>query len=149
MPPPLVGIASITENMLKRKWSASILRYLHKGVTDPAEILKLEPELSAAVMSERLRAMVRYDLVVRYPRPAPSKVVEFRLTLRGRKILKMLDVIDRLDEVDQQLLDPGKFAATDLGIDFMSLPDDSPCIEAAISGMQNKKENPSQPHHVR
>lgn len=42
MPPPLVGIASITENMLKRKWSASILRYLHKGVTDPAEILKLE-----------------------------------------------------------------------------------------------------------
>jgi len=32
--------------MLKRRWSASILRYLDKGVTDPAEISKHEVNLS-------------------------------------------------------------------------------------------------------
>ena len=106
MPPPspLVGTASITENMLKRKWSACILRYLAKGITDPAEIAKHEPELSAAVMSERLRAMLRYDLIARYPQPAPSKTVEFRPTPRGKKILKMLDVIDRLDQLDPEVV---------------------------------------------
>ena len=119
-PPPSVGIAAITENLLKRKWSAGILRYLDEGMTDPVEIAKHEPELSPAVMSERLRAMLRYGLIARYPRPAPSKVVEFRLTPRGKKILRMLDMIDRLDQLDQRLTLNGKSIEEELGIDFPS-----------------------------
>ena len=96
-PTPRVGTAAITENMLKRKWSAVILRYLDKGINDPAEITKREPNLSAKVLSERLRTMVRYNLVARFPRPAPIGVVEYRLTVFGRKILEMLNAIDQLD----------------------------------------------------
>ena len=151
MPPPspLVGTASITENMLKRKWSACILRYLAKGITDPAEIAKHEPELSAAVMSERLRAMLRYDLIARYPQPAPSKTVEFRPTPRGKKILKMLDVIDRLDQLDQRLTVNGKPIEEDLGIDFTPIPDSPPRTEISAPSWPNKRENPLHSHHVR
>ena len=125
MPPPspLVGPAAITENMLKRKWSASILRYLDKGVTDPAEITKHEVNLSPAVMSERLRAMLRYSLIARYPRPAPSKVIEFRLTPRGKKILKMLDIIERLDELDPRLTPNGRAVEEDLDLALAALSD--------------------------
>jgi len=101
---PRVGIAAITENMLKRKWSAIILRYLEKGVTDPSEITRREVNLSAMVMNERLRTMLRYGLIARFPRPAPSTVIEYRLTPLGKKILEMINAIDRLDqELNQQL----------------------------------------------
>ena len=101
-PPPQVGTAAITENLLKRRWSANILRYLANGISDPAEITRHEPLLTPAVMTERLRAMLRFDLVARFPRPLPSKVVEFRLTLRGKRILRMLELIERLDQFDQR-----------------------------------------------
>jgi DNA-binding HxlR family transcriptional regulator len=126
----MVGTAAITEDMLKRRWSASILRYLDRGITDPAEITKNEVNLSPAIMSQRLRTMLRYALVARFPRPAPSKVVEFRLTPRGKKILKMLDIIDQLDRLDQRLALNGKSIEEDLGLDVAANPDATPKPEA-------------------
>ena len=146
LPSPLVGIASITENMLKRKWSACILRHLGRGVTDPAEIAKQESDLSSAVMHERLRAMLRYGLIARYPHPSPSKAVEFRLTPRGKKMLKMLDVINRLDELDQQLTLNGKTIEEDLGIDCLPLsnhPSGHPVDVKSDRNTGNALPNPS------
>jgi DNA-binding HxlR family transcriptional regulator len=100
-PIPRLGVAAITENLLKRKWSATILRYLEKGVSDPAEITKHEVNISTKVMSERLRTMLRYGLLARFPRPSPSTVIEYRLTPLGKKLLEM---INALDELDQQLI---------------------------------------------
>ncbi|HWZ96022.1 MAG TPA: helix-turn-helix domain-containing protein [Opitutaceae bacterium] len=102
-PPPIprLGVAAITENLLKRKWSATILRYLEKGISDPAEITKREVDISTKVMSERLRTMLRYGLLARFPRPSPSTVIEYRLTPLGKKLLEM---INALDELDQQLI---------------------------------------------
>jgi len=96
-PAQRIGVAAITENLLKRKWSAIILRHLSQGATDPSDIAKKEVDISPKVMSERLRTMVRYGLISRYPRPAPSDVIEYRLTELGRKILEMIDTIDHLD----------------------------------------------------
>jgi len=99
--PPLyiVGTAAVTENLLKRKWSTIILRHLDRGLSDPAEICKLEPDLTPPALNERLRTMLRYSLVTRYPRRGEIKMVEYRLTLRGQKILKMLTLIEHLDEL--------------------------------------------------
>lgn len=99
MPPSyLVGTAAVTENLLKRKWSAVILRHLADGLTDPSEIGKREPELSPKAMNERLRNMLRFCLITRYPSPSSSKLVEYRITPRGHKILKVLNFIEQLDE---------------------------------------------------
>ena len=104
MIPPayLVGTAAVTENLLKRRWSAVILRHLADGISDPAEICKVEPDISAAAMNERLRNMLRFCLITRFPRASPSKVIEYRLTARGHKILKVLNFIDQLDEEASQ-----------------------------------------------
>ena len=139
----MVGTAAITEDMLKRRWSASILRYLDRGITDPAEITKNEVNLSAAIMSQRLRAMLRYGLVARYPRPAPSKVVEFRLTPRGKKILKMLDIIDQLDRLDQRLALNGKPIEEDLGIAVTVPPDRSSKPETSVSDKPARRKKSS------
>ncbi len=104
-PIPRLGVAAITENLLKRKWSATILRYMAKGVSDPAEIARHEVDLSTKVMSERLRSMLRYGLLARFPRPSPSNVIEYRLTPLGKTLLEM---INTLDELDQQLIKNGK-----------------------------------------
>ncbi len=150
MPPlsPLVGTGSVIENMLKRKWSAGILRYLVRGVTDPADIVRREPELSTSVMNERLRAMLRYNLIARYPRPAPSKVIEFRPTLRGKKILKMLDVIDRLDQLDQQLVLNANLIEADLGIDLTLVPDGERAPELSAPANPNRREKNAAAHHL-
>ena len=100
MSPPsyLVGTAAVTENLLKRRWSAKILRHLANEITDPAEICQLEPAISPSAMNERLRNMLRFCLITRYPRASPSKVIEYKLTARGHKILNVLNFIDQLDE---------------------------------------------------
>ena len=102
MTPPvhLLGSPAITENLLKRKWSVTILRYLKKGTYDPVEIIRLEDELSPLAMNERLRTMLRYCLIDRHPRFGRPKVVEYRLTPKGRRILTMLELISRLDQYD-------------------------------------------------
>jgi len=97
-PAQRIGVAAITENLLKRRWSTVILRHLDQGKSDPCEIAKIETDISAKVMSERLRTMVRYGLIARYPRPAPSSVVEYRPTILGKKILEMIDNINALDQ---------------------------------------------------
>ena len=104
MIPPsyLVGTAAVTENLLKRKWSAVILRHLAEGITDPAMICKREADLSPKAMNERLRNMLRFCLITRYPSPSNAKLVEYRLTPRGHKILKVLNFIDQLDEEANQ-----------------------------------------------
>jgi len=97
-PAQRIGVAAITENLLKRKWSTVILRHLNQGKNDPCEIAKIEADISPKVMSERLRTMVRYGLIARYPRPAPSSVIEYRPTVLGKKILEMIENIDALDQ---------------------------------------------------
>ncbi len=92
----------MTENLLKRKWSAIILRHLADGITDPSEINKREPDLSPKAMNERLRNMLRFSLITRYPGSSSAKIVEYRLTARGHKMLKVLNFIDQLDQEASQ-----------------------------------------------
>lgn len=106
MIPPnyLVGTAAVAGNLLKKKWSIAILRHLDSGLTDPAEICKVEMDLTPMALTERLRTMLRYSLVTRYPRHGAKKIVEYRLTPRGRKILNMLTLIEQLDELSDLTL---------------------------------------------
>jgi DNA-binding HxlR family transcriptional regulator len=105
-PAQRIGVAAITENLLKRKWSSIILRHLNQGITDPIEIAKIETDISPKVMSERLRTMVRYGLIARFPRPSPSSVIEYRLTSLGKKILEMIETINLLDQQIKQSRSP-------------------------------------------
>lgn len=136
-PPPIprLGVAAITENLLKRKWSATILRYLEKGISDPAEITKREVDISTKVMSERLRTMLRYGLLARFPRPSPSTVIEYRLTPLGRKLLEM---INALDELDQQLIKSRKSMEEAFVMNPVPAPDPKTVSPAPVLKKSNK-----------
>lgn len=104
-PPYLVGPAAVTENLLKRKWSKVILRHLDNGLHTPVEICRMEPDLTQMALNERLRSMLRYSLVTRYtryPENGAEKQIVYRLTLRGQKVLQMLTLIERLDELNDK-----------------------------------------------
>jgi DNA-binding HxlR family transcriptional regulator len=141
-PPPIprLGVAAITENLLKRKWSADILRYLDKGICDPAEITKREVNISTKVMSERLRTMLRYGLLARFPRPAPSTVIEYRLTSLGRKLLEMINAID---ELDQQLIKSRKSMEENFAINSVPTPDAKSVPQAPAFKKSNGNNRPT------
>jgi DNA-binding HxlR family transcriptional regulator len=143
-PIPRLGVAAITENLLKRKWSAAILRYMAKGVSDPAEITKHEVNLSTKVMSERLRSMLRYGLLARFPRPSPSTVIEYRLTPLGKKLLEMINAID---ELDQQLIKSGKPVEENLGTTSAATPNPKTVPPASVS-KKSKRSHQSNPKHA-
>jgi len=105
MTPPehFLGTPAITENLLKRKWSVTILRYLHSGTTSPADIARKEPELSLLAMNERLRTLLRYGMILRHPsRGSPREPADYRLTPKGERILAMLELIGQLDLLSDQ-----------------------------------------------
>ena len=134
-PIPRLGAAAITENLLKRKWSATILRYLEKGVSDPAEITKHEVNISTKVMSERLRTMLRYGLLARFPRPSPSTVIEYRLTPLGKTLL---DMINAIDELDQQLIKSRKSMEESFGMNSVPSPDPKAAPPASVLKKSNR-----------
>jgi DNA-binding HxlR family transcriptional regulator len=102
-PEHFLGTPAITENLLKRKWSVTILRYLHNGTTSPADIARKEPELSLLAMNERLRTLLRYGMIVRHPsRGSPREPADYRLTPKGQRILSMLELISQLDSLSDQ-----------------------------------------------
>ena len=91
------GTAAIVENLLKHKWSRTILRHLRDGTNDPVEISRIELEIAPSTMSERLRTMVRHNLIQRLNKYPRDRVVLYRLTPKGRRILTVLDLIGQLD----------------------------------------------------
>lgn len=147
MKPPqtLVRPAAVTENLLKRRWSAVVLRDLEQGLTVPEDLVQREPGLSPAVLGERLRAMLRFGLVARFPGASPSTAVEFRLTARGRKILRILDLIEQLDELDQERISRCSLLEKKSTLP----PPETPDRHAAAIGPARKATTPSTPvnHH--
>lgn len=91
------GAAAIVENLLKYKWSRTILRHMRDGTSDPVEIARLELDIAPSAMSERLRTMVRHNLIQRQNKYPRAKIVLYRLTPKGRRILTVLDLIGQLD----------------------------------------------------
>lgn len=96
-----LGAAAIIENLLKHQWSRTILRHIRKGTCNPVEISRVEMWIAPSTMSERLRTMVRYNLITRRNESTRPKQVTYRLTPKGRRVLSLLDVIGQLDDVPE------------------------------------------------
>jgi DNA-binding HxlR family transcriptional regulator len=84
-------------------------------------ICKLENGLSPVVMNERLRTMLRYSLITRNPIRISAKIIEYRLTTRGQQILRMLGLIEQLDN----LTDPGALELDRVLADFVPVAEQS------------------------
>ena len=96
------GTASIVDNLIKHKCSRSILLHLKEGTNDPADIARIEMCIPPSTMCERLRTMQRYNLILRLNKSNRPKIVVYRLTPKGSRILTVLELIEELDALPDQ-----------------------------------------------
>ena len=95
-------VALRVECVLGCKWSIRLLQLVAQGCSRPSAILRACPGLSAKVMNERWRMMIRYGIVRRTViGDRPPIQVEYALTPFGERFTLILDEVRRLqDDVD-------------------------------------------------
>lgn len=93
------SVASLLEDVLGCKWSVRLIGIIASDATRPSELLRACPGLSAKVMNERLRKLVRYDIVRRdvFGQKPPVEVV-YSLTSFGQRFTSLLDEVQRLQD---------------------------------------------------
>jgi len=91
-----VSIAEMVESCLGCKWTLHILVQIRKGVCRPGELSRSAEGLTAKVLNERLRKLVRFGVLGRRSYPQIPPRVEYAFTPLGRRFIRVLDEIDRL-----------------------------------------------------
>jgi DNA-binding HxlR family transcriptional regulator len=101
-----IPVASMVESIVGCKWSVRLLQLCTEGHSRPSAFLRACPGLSAKVMNERWRKMLRFGIVQRTVcGEKPPVEVEYRLTAFGQRFLGILDEVRRLQEaVDKGLV---------------------------------------------
>ncbi len=94
-----IPVASMVESIVGCKWSVGLLRLLGDGCSRPSALLRASTGLSAKVMNERLRKMLRFGIVRRTVfGEKPPVEVEYVLTPFGRRFMGIIDEVRRLQE---------------------------------------------------
>ena len=90
------GVAAMVESIVGCKWSLIVLQLVRQGVNRPGAMERAVPGLTAKVLNERLRKMIRFGIFERRVFPVSPPHVEYRFTPFGRKFLRLLRAIERL-----------------------------------------------------
>ncbi|HXF76297.1 MAG TPA: helix-turn-helix domain-containing protein [Methylomirabilota bacterium] len=101
-----IPVASMVENIIGCKWSVRLLELCADGQRRPSAFLRACPGLSAKVLNERLRKMIRFGLMQRKViGDKPPVEVEYRLTPFGSRFMRIIKEVRRLQEaVDRAAL---------------------------------------------
>lgn len=93
--PPVTGMV---ENIVGCKWSLAVLGLVRQGVHRPGAMEHAIDGLSAKVLNERLRKLVRYGILDKTSYAELPPRVEYRLTEFGKRFSAILDQIEALQE---------------------------------------------------
>lgn len=98
-----VPVASMIESIIGCKWSVRLLQLCADGHKRPSAFLRACPGLSAKVMNERLRKMIRFGILRRTVfGEKPPVEVEYGLTPFGLRFMGLIDAVRRLQaDLDQ------------------------------------------------
>ena len=80
------------------KWSLTVLGLVAGGMQRPGAMQRRVPGLSAKVLNERLRKLLRFGIIEREVHAEVPPRVEYRLTDFGRKFEGVIREIAALDE---------------------------------------------------
>lgn len=92
-----VSVKRMVENILKCKWSLSVLHLVKSGIKRPGAMERSTEGLTTKVLNERLRKLVRFGILRKTAYPETPPRVEYDLTEFGMKFVGLLDVIDELE----------------------------------------------------
>jgi DNA-binding HxlR family transcriptional regulator len=92
-----VGAARMVEDVIGCKWSLTVLALLAQGVSRPGAMQRRVPGLTAKVLNERLRKLLRFGIIERHVFAEVPPRVEYSLTGFGRRFDGVLKEIAALD----------------------------------------------------
>jgi DNA-binding HxlR family transcriptional regulator len=91
------GAARMVEDIVGCKWSLTVLALVAGGVSRPGAMQKRVPGLTAKVLNERLRKLLRFGIIERQVYAEVPPRVEYTLTDFGRRFEDVLREIEKLD----------------------------------------------------
>jgi len=86
------------EQVVGCKWSVSVLMAVRDGVTRPGALERAIPGISTKILSERLRKLVGYGLVIKKTYPEVPPRTEYSLTAKGGKLVRIIEQLRDLDD---------------------------------------------------
>jgi len=89
--------ARMVEDIIGCKWSLTVLGLVRAGVKRPGAMQRRVDGLTAKVLNERLRKLLRYRIIEREVFAEVPPRVEYRLTEFGKRFGGVLDQIAALD----------------------------------------------------
>lgn len=88
----------LLEDVIGCRWTISVLRAVAGGVRRPGALERHIEGISTKVLNDRLRHFTRAGIFERIQYPEIPPRVEYRLTPFGRKFLRLLREVERLQE---------------------------------------------------
>ncbi len=98
MSPPVKSAYSQLEDVVGCKWSISVLRAVSDGISRPGALERHIPGISTKVLSERLRKLTAYGLLVKHVFAEVPLRTEYSLTHNGQKLIGIIGQLKLLDD---------------------------------------------------
>ena len=86
------------EDVVGCKWSVSVLQAVAAGVTRPGALERHVAGISTKVLSERLRTLTAYGVLIKQVYAEVPPRTEYALSPRGQKLVHILAQLHSLDE---------------------------------------------------
>lgn len=88
----------MVESIVGCKWSLVVLQLVRHGVNRPGAMERAVPGLTAKVLNERLRKMLRFGILEKKIFPVTPPHVEYRFTSFGRRFSALLRSVEKLQQ---------------------------------------------------
>ena len=88
----------LLEDVLGCRWTISVLRAVGSGVSRPGALERHIEGISTKVLGDRLKHFQRAGIFERVSFPEIPPRVEYRLTPFGRKFLRLLKEVEKLQK---------------------------------------------------
>ncbi len=84
--------------LIGKRWNPQVVRALQSGATRYGDIKDAIPQISDALLSDRLKELEAQHVVTRDVTPSTPVLIEYHLTDRGRDLTKVMDELGRWAE---------------------------------------------------
>jgi DNA-binding HxlR family transcriptional regulator len=89
-------VATLLEEIIGCRWTISVLGAVAKGVNRPGALERYIDGISTKVLTDRLRHFTRAGIFERVQYPEIPPRVEYRLTGFGKKFMRLVKEVERL-----------------------------------------------------
>jgi DNA-binding HxlR family transcriptional regulator len=86
----------LLEDIIGCRWSITVLRTVARGIKRPGALEREITGISAKVLGDRLRHFHRAGIFERAQFPEIPPRVEYRLTVFGKKFMRLLKTVEKL-----------------------------------------------------